>query len=98
MVPDIVTVGKPMGNGHPMAVVVTTKEISDSLKEFSSSVSLHICNRVSKLIVSSFLLFFAFINQNYYLDFQLIQNGFVVGLSLFLIQSYIEFEMVYGVI
>ena len=40
MVPDIVTMGKPIGNGHPMAVVVTTKEISDSLKEFSSTVSL----------------------------------------------------------
>ena len=30
--------GKPLGNGHPMAVLVTTKEISDSLKEFSSTV------------------------------------------------------------
>ena len=39
VVPDIVTMGKPIGNGHPMAVVVTTKEISDSLKEFSSTVS-----------------------------------------------------------
>ena len=26
--PDIVTVGKPMGNGHPIAAVVTTKEIA----------------------------------------------------------------------
>ena len=26
--PDIVTVGKPMGNGHPVAAVVTTKEIA----------------------------------------------------------------------
>ena len=38
VVPDIVTMGKPVGNGHPMAVVVTTKEISDSLKMFSSTV------------------------------------------------------------
>ncbi|KAL3876059.1 hypothetical protein ACJMK2_033944 [Sinanodonta woodiana] len=37
VVPDIVTMGKPLGNGHPMAVVVTTKEVSDSLKEFSST-------------------------------------------------------------
>lgn len=28
--PDIVTMGKPIGNGHPMAAVVTTREIADS--------------------------------------------------------------------
>lgn len=28
VVPDIVTLGKPIGNGHPMAAVVTTKEIA----------------------------------------------------------------------
>jgi 4-aminobutyrate aminotransferase-like enzyme/Ser/Thr protein kinase RdoA (MazF antagonist) len=27
--PDIVTMGKPIGNGHPMAAVVTTREIAD---------------------------------------------------------------------
>ncbi len=30
VVPDIVTLGKPMGNGHPMALVVTTPEIADA--------------------------------------------------------------------
>ena len=30
VVPDIVTLGKPMGNGHPIAAVVTTREIADS--------------------------------------------------------------------
>lgn len=30
VVPDIVTVGKPMGNGHPVAAVVTTKAIAES--------------------------------------------------------------------
>ena len=30
VVPDIVTMGKPMGNGHPMGAVVTTKEIASS--------------------------------------------------------------------
>jgi 4-aminobutyrate aminotransferase-like enzyme len=30
VVPDIVTLGKPIGNGHPMAAVVTTREIADS--------------------------------------------------------------------
>jgi 4-aminobutyrate aminotransferase-like enzyme/Ser/Thr protein kinase RdoA (MazF antagonist) len=29
-VPDIVTMGKPIGNGHPMAALVTTKEIAES--------------------------------------------------------------------
>ncbi|XP_046584769.1 5-phosphohydroxy-L-lysine phospho-lyase-like isoform X1 [Haliotis rubra] len=37
VVPDIVTIGKPVGNGHPMSVVVTSKEIADSLGEFSST-------------------------------------------------------------
>jgi 4-aminobutyrate aminotransferase-like enzyme len=30
-IPDIVTLGKPMGNGHPLAAVVTRPEISDAL-------------------------------------------------------------------
>ena len=30
VVPDIVTMGKPIGNGHPLAAVVTTPEIADS--------------------------------------------------------------------
>jgi 4-aminobutyrate aminotransferase-like enzyme len=30
VIPDIVTLGKPMGNGHPLAAVVTTREIADS--------------------------------------------------------------------
>ena len=30
VVPDIVTMGKPMGNGHPLAAVVTTSEIAAS--------------------------------------------------------------------
>ncbi len=30
VVPDIVTLGKPMGNGHPLAAVVTTREIAKS--------------------------------------------------------------------
>ena len=29
VVPDIVTMGKPLGNGHPLAAVVTTREIAD---------------------------------------------------------------------
>ncbi len=30
VVPDIVTMGKPMGNGHPLAAVVTTPQIAQS--------------------------------------------------------------------
>jgi 4-aminobutyrate aminotransferase-like enzyme len=35
VVPDIVTMGKPMGNGHPIAAVVTRPEIAEALaKEY----------------------------------------------------------------
>ena len=40
VVPDIVVLGKPIGNGHPMAAVVTTSEIAESFNngmEFFSS-------------------------------------------------------------
>ena len=30
VVPDIVTLGKLMGNGHPLAAVITTPEIADA--------------------------------------------------------------------
>ena len=30
-IPDIVTMGKSMGNGHPLSAVVTTKEIAENL-------------------------------------------------------------------
>ncbi len=33
VVPDIVVLGKPMGNGHPMGAVITTPEIAASLGE-----------------------------------------------------------------
>lgn len=32
IVPDIVTIGKPMGNGHPVAAVVTTEAIARSFE------------------------------------------------------------------
>ena len=31
VIPDIVTLGKPMGNGHPLAAVVTRPEIAEAL-------------------------------------------------------------------
>jgi len=30
VVPDIVTIGKPLGNGHPIAAVICTKEVAES--------------------------------------------------------------------
>jgi 4-aminobutyrate aminotransferase-like enzyme len=33
VVPDIVTLGKPMGNGHPVALVATTREIAGRFAE-----------------------------------------------------------------
>lgn len=30
--PDIVTLGKPIGNGHPLAAVVTTREVAESFR------------------------------------------------------------------
>src|SRR5207247_3140442 len=30
VVPDIVTLGKPIGNGHPLGAVITTREIAAS--------------------------------------------------------------------
>ena len=30
VIPDIVTLGKPMGNGHPVAAVITTRKIADA--------------------------------------------------------------------
>src|SRR2546421_12655991 len=30
VVPDIVTLGKPIGNGHPLGAVITTREIAGS--------------------------------------------------------------------
>lgn len=33
VVPDIVVLGKPIGNGHPLGVLVTTQEIADSFAE-----------------------------------------------------------------
>jgi 4-aminobutyrate aminotransferase-like enzyme len=33
VVPDIVTMGKPLGNGHPIAAVITTREIADAFDD-----------------------------------------------------------------
>ncbi len=33
VVPDIVTLGKPMGDGHPLAIVVTSREIAEAFSQ-----------------------------------------------------------------
>lgn len=56
MVPDIVTLGKPMGNGHPISAVVTTREIAESFEacgvEYFNTVSYHIVHSLKKLNIS----------------------------------------------
>lgn len=46
--PDIVTMGKPMGNGHPLACVVTTEEIAGAFTangvEYFNTVTTLLCN------------------------------------------------------
>eukprot|EP00092_Neocalanus_flemingeri_P027364 GFUD01029679.1.p1 GENE.GFUD01029679.1~~GFUD01029679.1.p1 ORF type:complete len:562 (+),score=149.73 GFUD01029679.1:180-1865(+) len=37
VVPDIVTIGKPLGNGHPMGAVVCSREVSDKLGGYFST-------------------------------------------------------------
>ncbi|XP_063446081.1 5-phosphohydroxy-L-lysine phospho-lyase-like [Mytilus trossulus] len=37
VVPDIVVVGKPLGNGFPMAMVITSKEIADNLSDYTNT-------------------------------------------------------------
>lgn len=49
--PDIVTLGKPMGNGHPVAAVITSREIADKFAlgcDYFNTVSGH---KTSLLIV-----------------------------------------------
>ena len=55
--PDMVTVGKPMGNGHPISAVITTKEIArdflskhpDVQREVSSTFCIATCPALKQL-------------------------------------------------
>ena len=75
IVPDIVILGKPMGNGHPIAAVVTTEEISDAFAtgmEFFSSfggnpVSCEAANAVLEVIEEEKLMQNAKDTGNYFL-------------------------------
>lgn len=58
VLPDIVTLGKPMGNGHPISAVITSKKIADAYKQkytyfntfAGNSVSCQIANTVLNVI------------------------------------------------
>ena len=43
VVPDIVTIGKPIGNGHPIACVVTTPEIASSFEKIGTEYFNTVC-------------------------------------------------------
>jgi len=47
VVPDIVTLGKPVGNGHPLGVVITTPEIMEAFLRETSFFSTFGGNNVS---------------------------------------------------
>lgn len=71
IIPDIVILGKPMGNGHPVAAVVTTEGIADAFAngmEFFSSFG---GNPVSCAVTAKVL--------DIMEEEQLIQNAYTVG-------------------
>jgi len=98
VVPDIIILGKPIGNGHPMAAVVCTTEIAESFDngmEFFSSfggnpVSCSIGQAVLEVIESEKLQAHAHELGNYMLDqFRSLQSAYqcigdVRGSGLFL--------------
>jgi len=73
VIPDIVTIGKPLGNGHPLAAVVCTPEIANSfangMEYFNTfggnPVSCAVGKRVLEIIEQENLQQKALINGNY---------------------------------
>ncbi len=55
VVPDIVTLGKPMGNGHPVSAVITTAEIAESFFRSGYYFSTFAGNPVSAAVGSAVL-------------------------------------------
>ncbi len=104
VIPDIVILGKPIGNGHPMAAVVTTSEIAQSFEngmEFFSSfggnpVSCAIGLAVLEVLAAENLQANALEVGNYWMDaLRNLQNkyeaiGEVRGLGLFLGMDMVE--------
>ncbi len=48
VIPDIVTIGKPIGNGHPIACVVTTPEIAESFEKIGTEYFNTVCLQLLK--------------------------------------------------
>ncbi len=71
VVPDIVTIGKPIGNGHPLGAVVTTQEIANAFRNGMEYFNTFGGNPVSCAIGSEVL--------NVILEEGLMQNAKVVG-------------------
>jgi len=98
VIPDIVTIGKPLGNGHPLAAVVCTKEIANTfangMEYFNTfggnPVSCAIGNKVLEVIEEENLQQNALENGNYLKEqLKMLQNQFPVigdvrGQGLFL--------------
>jgi 4-aminobutyrate aminotransferase-like enzyme/Ser/Thr protein kinase RdoA (MazF antagonist) len=55
VIPDIVTLGKPMGNGYPISAVVTTREIADAYKKKYTYFNTYAGNAVACEIASTVL-------------------------------------------
>ena len=89
VVPDIVTLGKPIGNGHPMAAVITTREIAEAFNngmEYFNTfggnpVSCAIGNAVLDVIAHEELQKNALETGNYFIDSlnQLMNDNPVIG-------------------
>ena len=71
VVPDIVTIGKPIGNGHPLAAVVCTREIADAFANGMEYFNTFGGNPVSCAIGAEVLKIVA--------DEGLIENALIVG-------------------
>lgn len=55
VVPDIVTLGKPMGNGYPIAAVITTQQIADAYKKKYTYFNTYAGNAVACQVASTVL-------------------------------------------
>jgi 4-aminobutyrate aminotransferase-like enzyme/Ser/Thr protein kinase RdoA (MazF antagonist) len=88
VVPDVVTIGKPIGNGHPLGVVVTTQAIADAFKNGMEYFNTFGGNPVSCAIGLEVLRVIK--------DEQLQQNAKVVGeyLKRGLVKLMSEFEII----
>jgi 4-aminobutyrate aminotransferase-like enzyme/Ser/Thr protein kinase RdoA (MazF antagonist) len=74
VIPDIVTMGKPIGNGHPLAAVVTTPEIANSfnngMEYFTTTGGNHVSCAVGLIVLNTIT------NEN------LQQNALIIGTYL----------------